>query len=114
MTSRSETFIINGLQVLLALTSFVLGAIYLSRIINAYFSRYSGFNISYLLSSAFSLKISLNPLPLELPLFIGFVVSFTLIYICYYLLKISYSEFKKLEETQFLVTGITTKTEEEE
>jgi len=114
MTSRSEIFIINGFQVLVALTSFVLGAIYLSRVINAYFSRYPSFNISYILNAAFSLKISLNPLPLEMPLIIGLVLSFVLIYLCYYLLKISYSELKELEETQFLLTEIKAMTEEEE
>jgi len=106
MTSRSEIFIINGIQVLLACTSFVLGAIYLSRVISTYFARYSGININYMISAAFSLKMSLSPFPLELPLFVGIVVSFALIYLCYYLLKISYSEFKKLEETQFLISAI--------
>ena len=100
MITRVEDFLISGIEVLLGAASFILGASYLSRVLDIYLTQGLGFNISAIIEALLNEYISLDPIPFYVPAFLGVIAGGVLIFICYVLMRDGIIGLMKLEKTQ--------------
>ena len=103
MVSRVENFVLYGIEALLGASSFILGALYLSRVLDIYLTQGLGFNISAIINALLSDQISFAPIPLYFSALIGIIVGCALIYLCYILMRDAVKGLMELEKTQIAI-----------
>ncbi|WP_455464401.1 hypothetical protein [Candidatus Hodarchaeum mangrovi] len=102
MTKRMENFAFYGIQILLGCSSYLIGALYFSRILDVYLETSSGINIDGIVTTLFNSQINLDPIPLTVSTAIASLLGVGLIYLSYYLIKESIIGLRILEKKQIM------------
>jgi len=102
MSKRIENFAFYGIQILLGCFSYLIGALYFSRILDIYLETSSGLNIDGIMTTLLNSQINLDPIPLTVPTAIALLLGVIFIYLSYYLIKESIIGLRILEKNQLI------------